>query len=83
MNKLGFAFILARRGSKGLERKNIRHLGGKPLSEWTLEYLHKSTKRSKKESTPPAKVYTIIPPTVPALCRLGTSDSLAKRAVRN
>ena len=42
MKKKGVAFILARRGSKGLERKNIRHLGGKPLIEWTLEYLDRS-----------------------------------------
>ena len=42
MKKLGFAFILARKGSKGLERKNIRHLGGKPLIEWTLDYLQRS-----------------------------------------
>ena len=42
MKKLGFAFLLARKGSKGLERKNIRPLGGKPLIEWTLDYLHRS-----------------------------------------
>lgn len=44
MNKKGFAFILARKGSKGLPHKNIRHLGGRPLIEWTLNYLCESEK---------------------------------------
>lgn len=39
MKKKGVAFLLARRGSKGLSRKNTRLLGGKPLIEWTLDYL--------------------------------------------
>jgi CMP-N,N'-diacetyllegionaminic acid synthase len=32
-----FAVIPARGGSKGLPRKNIRPLGGKPLIAWTIE----------------------------------------------
>jgi len=39
MDKIGFAFLFARKGSKGLPRKNIRLLGGRPLIEWTLDYL--------------------------------------------
>lgn len=34
--------ILARGGSKGLPRKNIRDLGGKPLVAWTIEAGHRS-----------------------------------------
>jgi CMP-N-acetylneuraminic acid synthetase len=32
------AFIFARGGSKGLPRKNIRSLGGKPLIAWSIEH---------------------------------------------
>lgn len=32
-----FAFILARGGSKGVPRKNVRLLNGKPLIAWTIE----------------------------------------------
>lgn len=32
------AFIFARGGSKGLPRKNIRPLGGKPLIAWSIEH---------------------------------------------
>ena len=31
------ALIPARGGSKGVPRKNIRQLGGKPLIHWTIE----------------------------------------------
>lgn len=31
------ALIPARGGSKGIPRKNVRHLGGKPLITWTIE----------------------------------------------
>lgn len=31
------ALVPARGGSKGVKRKNLRHLGGKPLLNWTLE----------------------------------------------
>jgi N-acylneuraminate cytidylyltransferase len=34
--------ILARGGSKGLPRKNVRDLGGKPLIAWTIETGHES-----------------------------------------
>ncbi|WP_205451066.1 cytidylyltransferase domain-containing protein [Salinibacter ruber] len=34
--------ILARGGSKGLPRKNIRDLAGKPLIAWTIEAGHES-----------------------------------------
>jgi N-acylneuraminate cytidylyltransferase len=34
--------ILARGGSKGLPRKNIRDLAGKPLIAWTIEAAHES-----------------------------------------
>ncbi len=47
MHRLGFAFILARKNSKGLLRKNIKHLGGRPLIEWTLDYLCHSDKIDK------------------------------------
>ena len=43
MNDKGIAFILARRGSKGLKRKNIQLLGKRPLIEWTLDYLCNSS----------------------------------------
>ncbi|MBF0216062.1 MAG: acylneuraminate cytidylyltransferase family protein [Candidatus Omnitrophica bacterium] len=36
------ALIPARGGSKGLPRKNIRDLGGKPLIAWTIEQAMKS-----------------------------------------
>jgi len=36
------AIIPARGGSKGLPRKNIRHLAGKPLIAWTIEEAKKS-----------------------------------------
>lgn len=42
MDRIGFAFLFARKGSKGLPRKNIRLLGGRPLIEWTLDYLCQS-----------------------------------------
>lgn len=35
----GIAFLLARAGSKGLPGKNTYPLLGKPLLEWTLDYL--------------------------------------------
>lgn len=47
MNKKGFAFIFARKGSKGLPGKNTRALGGRPLIEWTLNYLCESDKIDK------------------------------------
>ena len=36
-NKTFLAIIPARGGSKGLPRKNIRDIGGKPLIAWTIE----------------------------------------------
>ncbi|MER2108715.1 MAG: hypothetical protein ABS949_17450 [Solibacillus sp.] len=36
------AIIPARGGSKGLPRKNIRNLAGKPLIAWTIEEAKKS-----------------------------------------
>ncbi|PJZ53384.1 cytidylyltransferase domain-containing protein [Leptospira adleri] len=36
------AIITARGGSKGVPKKNIRHLGGKPLIAWTIEVAQKS-----------------------------------------
>ena len=36
------AIILARGGSKGIPRKNIRKLCGKPLIAWTIEAAQKS-----------------------------------------
>lgn len=36
------ALITARGGSKGIERKNVRPLGGRPLIEWTIEAALKS-----------------------------------------
>ncbi len=36
------ALIPARGGSKGIPRKNIRNLGGKPLIAWTIEEAKKS-----------------------------------------
>ena len=32
-----FAFIFARGGSKGIPRKNIKPLGGKPLIAWSID----------------------------------------------
>lgn len=37
------AIIPARGGSKGVSRKNIRYVGGKPLIAWTIEQAHKSS----------------------------------------
>lgn len=34
---IAFALIPARGGSKGIPRKNIRPIGGKPLIQWTIE----------------------------------------------
>lgn len=34
---VAFALIPARGGSKGIPRKNIRPIGGKPLIQWTIE----------------------------------------------
>ncbi|WP_207707026.1 cytidylyltransferase domain-containing protein [Heliorestis acidaminivorans] len=44
MNKKGsvLALIPARGGSKGIPRKNIRYVGGKPLIAWTIESAKKS-----------------------------------------
>ena len=36
------AVIPARGGSKGIPRKNIKNLGGKPLIAWTIECAQKS-----------------------------------------
>lgn len=36
------AIIPARGGSKGIPRKNIREVGGKPLTAWTIEEANKS-----------------------------------------
>ncbi|MEK4248255.1 acylneuraminate cytidylyltransferase family protein [Paenibacillus sp. FSL W7-1287] len=36
------AVITARGGSKGVPRKNVRNLGGKPLIAWTIEEAQKS-----------------------------------------
>lgn len=36
------AIITARGGSKGLPRKNIKPLCGKPLIAWTIEHAHNS-----------------------------------------
>ena len=36
-NKKVLAIILARGGSKGLPRKNIKYLAGKPLIDWSIE----------------------------------------------
>lgn len=41
-NKTVLAIIPARGGSKGVPRKNIRELGGKPLIAWTIEAAKKS-----------------------------------------
>lgn len=41
-NKTVLAIIPARGGSKGVPRKNIRELGGKPLLAWTIEEAKKS-----------------------------------------
>ncbi|MBW5468696.1 acylneuraminate cytidylyltransferase family protein [Brevibacillus formosus] len=41
-NKSVLAIIPARGGSKGVPRKNIRHLAGKPLIAWTIEEAKKS-----------------------------------------
>jgi len=41
-NKSVLAIIPARGGSKGVPRKNIRHLSGKPLIAWTIEEAQKS-----------------------------------------
>jgi CMP-N-acetylneuraminic acid synthetase len=36
-NKTALAVITARGGSKGIPKKNIKELGGKPLIAWTIE----------------------------------------------
>lgn len=41
------ALIPARYGSKGVPRKNIRRLGGRPLILWTIEAAMKATKIDK------------------------------------
>lgn len=41
-NKKVLAIIPARGGSKGVPRKNIRNLAGKPLISWTIEEAKKS-----------------------------------------
>jgi CMP-N,N'-diacetyllegionaminic acid synthase len=41
-NKLVLAIIPARGGSKGVSRKNIREIAGKPLIAWTIEEAKKS-----------------------------------------
>lgn len=41
-NKKVLAIIPARGGSKGVPRKNIKHLAGKPLIAWTIEVAKKS-----------------------------------------
>jgi N-acylneuraminate cytidylyltransferase len=41
-NKKILAIIPARAGSKGLARKNIKSLCGKPLIAWTIEEAKKS-----------------------------------------
>lgn len=40
--KTVLAIIPARGGSKGIPRKNIRNLAGKPLIAWTIEEAKKS-----------------------------------------
>jgi N-acylneuraminate cytidylyltransferase/CMP-N,N'-diacetyllegionaminic acid synthase len=42
MNKSVLAIIPARGGSKGVKRKNLRDLGGKPLITWSIEEAKKS-----------------------------------------
>ncbi|KQL46515.1 acylneuraminate cytidylyltransferase [Brevibacillus choshinensis] len=42
-NKSVLAIIPARGGSKGVPRKNIRNLSGKPLIAWTIEAAKKSS----------------------------------------
>jgi CMP-N-acetylneuraminic acid synthetase len=39
--------ILARGGSKGLPRKNVRDLAGKPLLAWMIEAGHESERSSQ------------------------------------
>lgn len=41
-NKTVVAIIPARGGSKGVKRKNLRNVGGKPLIAWTIEEARKS-----------------------------------------
>ena len=41
-NKKTLAVITARGGSKGIPRKNIKDLGGKPLIVWTIEAVRQS-----------------------------------------
>lgn len=41
-NKKILAVITARGGSKGIPRKNIKDLGGKPLIAWTIEAVRQS-----------------------------------------
>jgi len=42
MNKQNIAIIPARGGSKGIPRKNIQPLGGKPLIAWSIDAARKS-----------------------------------------
>lgn len=42
-NKMVLAVIPARGGSKGIPRKNVRLVAGKPLIAWTIEEAKKST----------------------------------------
>lgn len=42
-----FAIIPARGGSKGIPKKNIKKIGGKPLIAWTIEAVQKSTLADK------------------------------------
>ena len=42
MKPFVYAFIFARGGSKGIPRKNIRKLAGKPLIAYSIEAGHKS-----------------------------------------
>jgi len=43
MNKITYAFIFARGGSKGLPRKNIKELQGKPLIQYSIDLANSIT----------------------------------------
>ena len=43
MKNQTLAFIPARGGSKGIPRKNVKLLGGKPLIAWTIEAAQECT----------------------------------------